>query len=81
MAATTKFKIVNAFADDTTADMEFGPFAADAVVIETLRENAKNFDAAAISDTYISEAGSGFASIQAVTVTEVTEKEINLNVE
>ena len=81
MASTTKFKIVNAFADDSTRDLEFGPFDSDTVNIETLRTAIKNFDAGAISDTYIADSGSGFASIQAATVVEVTENEINLNVE
>lgn len=80
MATTTKFKITNAFANDDKAAMEFGPFDSDTIVIETLRTNIKNFDAGAISDTYISESGSPFASISAAVVTTVSESEINLNV-
>ncbi len=81
MANTTKFKITNAFANDDKRELEFGPFASDTIVIETLRTKIKNFDASAISDTYISEAGSPFASISAATVVTVEEEEINLNVE
>lgn len=80
MAATTKINLTNAFANDDKVKMELGPFDSDTIVIETLRTNIQNFDASLISDTYISEAGSPFASISAAVVTTVDETEINLNV-
>lgn len=75
--ATAKFKIVNAFKDDSTRDLEFGPF--ESIDVEELRTKIKNFDADAISDTYLATSGSNFASIAAATVVELDEKEINLN--
>ena len=81
MATTTTgtIKLKTAFQNDDTASIELGPFDSDAVVLETLRTNIKNFDAGAISDTYVSEAGSPFAGITEATYTVVKENEINLN--
>ena len=80
MATSTKVKFTNAFANDDKATVEFTNLDSDTVVIESLRTAVKNFDASAISDTYVSEAGSPFASISGAVVTTVDETEINLNV-
>lgn len=81
MATSTKVKLTNSFSDDSKATVEFSNLDSDTVVVETLRTNIKNFDASAISDTYISEAGSPFTGITGATITTVDETEINLNVE
>ena len=80
MATTSKIKITTAFANDDKAQIEFPTFDSDTIVIETLRTAIKNFDASEISDTYISESGSPFASISAAVVTTVEENEINLDI-
>jgi hypothetical protein len=81
MATSTKVKLTNSFSDDSKATVEFSNLDSDTVVIETLRTNIKNFDASAISDTYVSETGSPFAKISGAVVTTVDEEEINLNVD
>lgn len=81
MANTAKFKIVNSFSDDSTRDLEFGPFAAGAINSETLRTNVKTFDVDAIKNLYLSDEGASFTGITSATIVETNETEINLNVE
>lgn len=79
MAQTVSFKIKNSFEDDTTRDLEFGPFSSGAINSETLRTNAKNFDVDAIKNYYLSDDGASFTGIAAVTITELTETDIPLH--
>ena len=79
MASTVKFKIQNQFEDDTTRDLEFGPFAQDAINSETLRTNIKNFDVDAIKNYYLSDDGASFTGIAAATITELNERDIPLH--
>jgi hypothetical protein len=79
MATSTKVKLTNAFANDDKATIEFTNLDSDTIVVETFRAAVKNFDGTAISDTYVSEAGSPFASISGAVITTVDETEINLN--
>ena len=81
MAASTKVKLTTQFADDDKATVEFTNLDTDTIVLETFRSAVKNFDAAAISDTYISEAGSPFTKISGAVITNTDETEINLNVD
>jgi len=81
MSKTITFKVQNSFADETTRNLEFGPFGEGVINSETLRTNAQNFDVDAISDTYLSDGGAKFTGITGVTITELEENEINLNVE
>ena len=81
MGTTVKFKVQSGFEDESTRDLEFGPFASGAVNSETLRTNAKNFDVEAIQNYYTSDGGASFTGIVGVTIVETTENEINLNVE
>jgi hypothetical protein len=81
MAVSTKVKLVNAFANDDKATIEFNNLDSDTIVLETFRSAVKNFNASAISDTYVSEAGSPFVGITGAVVTTTDETEINLNVE
>ena len=79
MAKTVTFKIQNNFADESTRNLEFGPFGDGVINSETLRTNAKTFDVDAISNTYLSDSGAKFTGIGGVTIFETDEREINLN--
>lgn len=79
MAGTGYILIKNAFADDTTRSLKLGPFDESDTAIVNAKANLKALDAAAISDTYLSESGANFASVAAGAVVITTETEINLN--
>ena len=74
----TKVKLTNQFADDSTVSIEF-PNVDSGLTVEQLRTNVKAIDAAAISDTYVSDAGAAFTNVKAATYTTVADEEINLN--
>ena len=81
MATNSILKIKTSFADETTRELEFGPFANDASAITNAKTNIATFNSNInnIQNLYLSEGGASCTGITAATIITSTENEINLN--
>lgn len=83
MAAITNatIKVKTAFADETTRELELGPFDAASTAISNAKANIKTFNEniSDIAALYISDGGANCTGIIDATVTVETDDPINLN--
>lgn len=77
--SSAKLKINFGFADDTSRDVELGPFDTDATLAATLKSRVKAFNPANVQNLYISDGGASCTQVNSATLTEVTRNPINLN--
>ena len=69
-------KLTNTFADETTRDLEMGPFNPAKLDKEEIRTKVKNFDASKVAGIYVSESGANFTKISAASIIVTDEREI-----
>ena len=81
MATTSILKIRTAFDDETTRDLEFGPFATNSAAITNAKANIASFNTNIndIQNLYVSEGNASCTGITAATIITATETELNLN--
>lgn len=83
MAQTATLKFTSTFADESTREVELGPFDANATVVnpQQVRANVRTFNAdiANIANLYLSDSGASCTGITAASIYVTTENEINLN--
>lgn len=79
MSANGTIKITNAFADDTTRQIEFSGIDPESAAFTGAKARIKAFDPSTIASVYLSDGGASYTGITAATLTEVTERIFNLN--
>lgn len=79
MATTGSIKIVNQFADDSTRNIEFSGLDPNSEAFTGAKARIKAFDPTTISGIYLSDSGASYTGIVGATLTQITEREFNLN--
>jgi len=82
MAATSDIKLTLGFTDDSTRNLNIGPFATDAAALTGAKANIMAFndnDVTTIQGLILSDGGASCTGIVDAHIITVDETEINLN--